>query len=98
VGFNVSCSPGKDAAAAFMRVTPELPALVIYLDPVNVAIQLPASPGGEQQLAKFCRELAREAAKLAAEVDPDGEAAPPELYVPRHALVRNEFGDSGAGH
>lgn len=73
MGFNVTCTPGRDAAAAFMRVTPQLPALVIYLDPVNVAIQLPPFPGGDQVLAKFCRELSREAAKLAAEIDPDGE-------------------------
>ena len=32
-------------------------------------------------LAKFCRELAREAAKLAAEIDPVGETT-----GPRHAL------------
>jgi hypothetical protein len=56
-----------------MRVTAELPALVMYLDPVNLAIQLPPFPGGAQVLAKFCRELSREAAKLAAEVDPDCE-------------------------
>ena len=98
MGFNVACTPGKDAAVAFMRVTEHLPALVIYLDPVNLAIQLPPDVGGEQRLADFCRELAREAAKLAAEVDPDGEPAPPEAYAPRHALVPNKFGESGAGH
>lgn len=73
MGFNVTCTPGRDAAAAFMRVTPQLPALVMYLDPVNMAIQLPSVPGGAELLAKFCRELSREAAKLAAEIDPDGE-------------------------
>jgi hypothetical protein len=73
VGFNVTCTPGRDAAAAFMRVSPLLPALVMYLDPVNVAIQLPPFSGGDQVLAGFCRELSREAAKLAAEIDPDGE-------------------------
>jgi len=73
--FNVSCSPGRDAAAGFIRVTEHLPALVLYLDPVNMAIQLPAYPGGEQLLAKFCRELAREAARLAAAIDPTGETA-----------------------
>jgi hypothetical protein len=54
MGFNVSCTPGKDAAVAFMRVTEHLPALVIYLDPVNFAIQLPPFPDGELLLAKFC--------------------------------------------
>jgi hypothetical protein len=97
VAFNVSCSPGRDAAAAFMRVTEHLPALVMYLDPVNVAIQVPPFPGGDVVLAKFCRELAREAAKLAAEIDPDGEPAPPER-APRHRLVTGDLGDSGGGY
>ena len=83
VTFNVTCSPGRDAAAGFMRVTEHLPALVLYLDPVNLAIQLPPFPGGELLLAKFCRELAREAAKLAAEIDPDNESA---LGGARHRL------------
>ena len=78
MGFNVTCSPGKDAAAAFMRVTPQLPALVIYLDPVNIAIQLPPFPM-VSVLAKFCRELAREAAKLAAAIDPGTSRTRPGL-------------------
>jgi hypothetical protein len=82
VGFNVTCTPGKDAAAAFMRLTPHLPALVIYLDPVNMAIQLPTFPDGDRVLAKFCRELAREAAKLAAEIDPGGEPDTSERREP----------------
>jgi hypothetical protein len=95
--FNVTCSPGPDAAAGYMRVVEHLPALVIYLDPVNVAIQLPPFPGGDVVLAKFCRELAREAAKLAAAVDPDGEPAPPER-APRHLLITGDDGDSGGGY
>ncbi|MDQ3788743.1 MAG: hypothetical protein M3422_16065 [Actinomycetota bacterium] len=97
MGFNVSCTPGKNAAAAFMKVTEHLPSLVMYLDPVNVAIQLPPFPGGDVVLANFCRELAREAAKLAAEIDPDGEPAPPER-APRHRLVTGDLGDSGGGY
>lgn len=98
MGFNVVCSPGKEAAVAFTRAAEQLPVLVIYLDPVNLAVQLPPFPDGDLLLAKFCRELAREAAKLAAEIDPDGEPAPLEAHAPRHALVRHEFGESGAGH
>jgi hypothetical protein len=85
MGFNVTCAPGKDAAAGYMRVTEHLPALVIYLDPVNMAIQLPTYPGGDLVLARFCRELAREAAKLAAAIDPTGENA----QAPRHALEQD---------
>src|SRR5262245_26634319 len=98
MAFNVACSPGKDAAVAVVQVASRLPTLVVYLDPVNIAIQLPPVPGGEQRLAEFCRELAREASKFALQIDPDGEPGPPEAHAPRHALVRNELGDSGAGH
>ncbi|MPZ83426.1 MAG: hypothetical protein GEV28_24755 [Actinophytocola sp.] len=91
MGFNITCSPGKDAAAGYMRLTEHLPALVIYLDPVNMAIQLPPFPGGEQLLAKFCRELAREATKLADAVDPADEPIY-STQAPRHTLP----GDTGA--
>lgn len=89
MAFNVTCSPGRDAAAGYMRLTEHLPALVIYLDPVNLAIQLPPFPGGELVLATFCRELAREAAKLAAAIDPDGESS-----GPRHLLQDGRDGVS----
>ena len=46
---------GEGSAAGYMRITENLPALVIYLDPVNLAIQLPPFPGGELVLANFCR-------------------------------------------
>jgi hypothetical protein len=71
MSFNVSCTPGRDAVAGFVRITSEIPALVLYLDPVNMSIQLPPFPGGGQVLAKFCRELAREATKLAAALEPE---------------------------
>jgi len=73
MSFSVAFTPGQDAAAGFMRVTEHLPALVLYLDPVNMVIQLPPFPGGERVLAKFCRELAREAVKLADAIDPTSE-------------------------
>ncbi|WP_216205487.1 hypothetical protein [Amycolatopsis aidingensis] len=75
MGFNVTCTPGKDAAAGMMWITAELPALVLYLDPVNMMIQLPPSENGRQSLARFCRELEREAGKLAAELE-TSEPAP----------------------
>jgi hypothetical protein len=87
VGFNVTCTPGREAAAGFMWLTEHLPALVIYLDPVNVAIQLPPFPGGDAVLAKFCRELAREATKLADTLEPPAGVP----AAPRH-LRRDEGG------
>jgi hypothetical protein len=92
MGFNVTCSPGKDAAAGMVRITPTLPALILYLDPVNVAIQLPPFPGGEQVLARFCRELSREALRLADVLDPSGHAS----SEGRHVLSSDfDLGDSG---
>lgn len=73
MGFNVTCTPGHDVAAAFSRVTPELPALAMYLDPVSMAIQLRSSPGGRQVLATFFRELSYKAAKLASEINRDDQ-------------------------
>lgn len=81
MGFNVTCSPGKEAAAGYLRLTEHLPALVIYLDPVNFVIQLPPFPGGDLVLAKFCRELAREAVKLAEALDQETTPS-----GPRHLL------------
>ena len=89
MGFNVTCTPGRDAAAAFMRITSELPALVMYLDPVNLAIQLPPFPESDRVLARFCRELAREAGKLADELDQGNTTS----SVPRHLLREPDESD-----
>jgi hypothetical protein len=90
--FQLACAPGPQAAAAVSRLPGGAPVLVVYLDPLNITLQCP--PSRTQELADFCRELAREASRLAAEIDPDGEPAPPE----NAGLVRNEWGDSGGGH
>ena len=66
--MNLTCAPGQQAAAAFMRVA-GVPALVIFLDPGNIAFQLPQQADGPQVLGKFCRELAREAVLLADALD-----------------------------
>jgi hypothetical protein len=73
VGFNVTCSPGKDATAGMVRITSEFPALILYLDPVNIAIQLPPFPDGAVMLARFCRELSREATRLAEVLEPSDQ-------------------------
>lgn len=96
--YQVACTPGPKAAAGVTRLPDGVPVLVVYLDPVNMTIQATPTQAGVRELADFCRELAQEAARLAAAIDPDGEPAPPEYSAPRHALVRNEYGDSGAGH
>jgi hypothetical protein len=83
MSFNVTCTPGQNASAAYMQITSEIPALVIYIDPVNMAVQLPPFPGGDQVLVRFCRELAREAAKLA-------DALESPHAGPRHRLAGGE--------
>ncbi len=78
--YQVACAPGPQATAAMLRMPDSLPVLVVYLDPVNMTIQHPRSRADAPNLARFCRDLAREAARFAATIDPAGE---PE---PRHAL------------
>ncbi|MFL6120244.1 hypothetical protein [Actinophytocola sp.] len=96
--YQVACTPGPQAAVAMTRLPSGAPVLVVYLDPVNMTIQAAPTQASVRELADFCRELAHEASRLAETIDPDGEPAPPEATAPRHALVRNELGDSGAGH
>ncbi|MGW5050489.1 hypothetical protein [Actinokineospora sp. NPDC004072] len=83
MSVNVTCDPGPQSAAGFMRVG-SAPALVLFLDPGNIAVQVPPFPGGARVLAKFCRELAREATKLADALE--GE------QTGRHALVTDPDG------
>lgn len=96
--FEVACVPGPMATTNMTWLSDGEPVLVVFLDPVKVAIQGAPTQAGWRELADFCRHLVDEAARLAAAIDPDGEAAPPESTRPRHALARNEFGDSGADH
>lgn len=72
MGFNVTCTPGKDAGAWSVEVSMGAPALLLFLDPGNVVVQVPVDPGGKKVLARLCRELSREAAKLAVVLDPEG--------------------------
>lgn len=96
--YQVACIPGPNSAATVTRLSSGMPALIVYLDPVNMTIQGMPTRAGVREFADFCRELAHEATRLAETIDPDGEPAPPEANAPRHALARNEFGESGAGH
>jgi hypothetical protein len=71
------------------------PALLISLDAVDVLLSVAPFPDGLVAMANFCRVLARESARLAAEIDPDGEPAPPEIRSGRHWIASS--GESGAG-
>ena len=71
VGFTVTCSPGRDAAAGIRQIGPGWASLVLSMDPGRVVIDVPTVSGGAQVLARFCRDLAREATRIATDLDPD---------------------------
>jgi hypothetical protein len=64
--------PSPTASVACQQTAPQLPALVLFLDGIQLAIELPPFPDGRHMLGRFCRELARKAVRLADTVDPDG--------------------------
>lgn len=95
--FTASGSPGHGSSAAVVRYGQgHPPALVISLDAVDVLLSVAPCPDGLVAMANFCRVLARESARLAAEIDPDGEPTPAERSG-RH-WISNLCGESGAGH
>ncbi len=71
MSFNLWCAPGP-ASGPVVRRKPGTGqyALFLYLDPGNISLSSPPFPGGGAAFARFCRELAREAARLAGLVDP----------------------------
>lgn len=66
----MTCSPGRDAAAGVRQIGPGWVSLVLSMDPGRVVIDVPTVSGGEVVLARFCRDLAREASRIAADLDP----------------------------
>jgi hypothetical protein len=54
------------------------------MDPGRVVIDVPTVNGGALLLARFCRDLAREATRIAADLDP-GHGLPKYLYTVRAA-------------
>jgi hypothetical protein len=91
--YQVACVPGPKAAAAVTRGPGGGPVLVMYLDPVNMTIHSQPSVADARELGAFFRELAREAAKFAAEIDPENEP----VEGPRHRLVERPSDWSGLG-
>lgn len=70
MAFTVTCSPGREAEAGVRQIGPDWASLVLSMDPGRVVIDVPTVSGGAQVLARFCRGLAREAARIAADLDP----------------------------
>jgi hypothetical protein len=67
--LNVSCSPGSNWSVGIRWYTPELPALLLYLDPENLAIQLPELADGDVLLSRFLREICHHAGQLATQLE-----------------------------
>lgn len=70
VAFTVTCAPGPAAAAGTRQIGLGWVSLVLSMDPGRVVIDVPTISGGAVVLARFCRELAREASRVAADLDP----------------------------
>jgi hypothetical protein len=69
--FTLSCWPGAGAFVSARELTEsDRKALVLYLDPVSLVLSVPPVPGSESAMARFCRQLAREAARMAFDLDP----------------------------
>lgn len=67
--LNATCSPGPNWMVSIQWENPEHPTLVLYLEPGSVAINLPPVTNGDVVLSRFLREVSREAAKLATELE-----------------------------
>jgi hypothetical protein len=70
VAFTVTCSPGREAEAGARQIGPGWVSLVLSMDPGRVVIDMPTVSGGALVLARFCRDLAREATRIASDLDP----------------------------
>jgi hypothetical protein len=76
-----------------VMITEDIPALVVFLDPGNMAIQVPNNAEGPGVMARLAREIEDSARKLA------------EMLELKHGLVGGKhhlaepswFNDSGAG-
>lgn len=77
MSFKATCSPGPRSTVSIRWTAPDLPALVLFLDPESVAIQLQPLPDGDLVLIRFLREMSREAGKLAVELEAQRVAGPP---------------------
>lgn len=84
MNFSVTCWPGRSAVSGAQEILPGQWGLVMHLDPVNMVITAAPFPGAQTELARWCRELSRETARLAAQLDPEGDSGP------RHGLGQSE--------
>ncbi|MGH3864705.1 MAG: hypothetical protein ACRDQ4_00975 [Pseudonocardiaceae bacterium] len=63
------CWPGLNAGAGWRELRPGEKTLVLFLNPISLAVAMPPLPEGEIALAQFCRLLAQTARDLATASD-----------------------------
>ena len=68
--FSMWCWPGRRAAAGVQAGPSGEPLLAVFLDPVNLLVSVPPFPDGPVEMARFLRELARAANRMAGELQP----------------------------
>jgi hypothetical protein len=86
------CWPGPRSAVGARETDTGRPALAMFVDPITFVAAAPPFPGGELALARFCRQLARSAWRLAGDLDPSGQPVSPEPPRSRHAASPRERG------
>lgn len=72
IPVGIWCWPGPHAVAGVQQGLAGLPVLAMFLDPVNLVLTSPPFPNGPVVMARFLRELARAASRMAIELDPAG--------------------------
>jgi hypothetical protein len=74
VPISMWCWPGRRAAAD-VRTTPSGEYLLsVFLDPMNLVVSVPPFPRASIPTARFLRDLATAAMRMASEIDPLGPA------------------------
>jgi hypothetical protein len=64
--LTATCSPGPNSIVSIQWETLELAALVLYLEPGSVVIELPPVTDGDVVLSRFLREAGKLATALEA--------------------------------
>ncbi|HEX5404316.1 MAG TPA: hypothetical protein VFX16_18660 [Pseudonocardiaceae bacterium] len=70
VPMSIWCWPGRRATAGVRTTVGGEQLLAVFLDPMNLVVTVPPFPRASVSTARFLRELARAALRMAGEIDP----------------------------
>jgi hypothetical protein len=70
VPISMWCWPGPRAAAGVQTTPSGEYLLSLFLDPMNLVVTVPPFPRASVSTARFLRELAKAALRMAGEIDP----------------------------